>query len=190
VPTSAAAAAVPSSTRAKPKSTLPGQVQNTILSLSAAHIPSASKLALERRAAQQVRRNKEEREDKARVKDVIEGWAPDATLGPIGAQEFERSLRKTAQRGGMLCLYKTQTRLPLRRTSKRCSTSNVPVIKLFNAIIAASKANEEAETDQPLHVRAGIKNEPKSKKEKDNLLGRAGKEGLTKESFLDMVRHG
>jgi hypothetical protein len=42
---------------------------------------------------------KQEREDRARVKDVIEGWASNGD-GTPGGQEWERGLRKVAQRGG------------------------------------------------------------------------------------------
>lgn len=40
-----------------------------------------------------------ERLDRARVRDVVEGWVP-APGAEMGSQEFERALRKTAQRGG------------------------------------------------------------------------------------------
>lgn len=65
-----------------------------------------------------------------------------------------------------------------------------PVIKLFNAILVASKTAEEATTS--LSARAGVKDEkPKGKKEKDNIMGRGGKAApLTQESFLDLVRKG
>lgn len=43
-----------------------------------------------------MKRAKVEREEKARVVDVMEGWGH----GEVGAQEFERGLRKVAQRGG------------------------------------------------------------------------------------------
>ncbi len=40
---------------------------------------------------------KEEKLDRARVRDVLEGWnGPDGQ----GSQDFERGLRKVAQRGG------------------------------------------------------------------------------------------
>jgi hypothetical protein len=57
--------------------------------------PSRSALALERRAEEAVKKAKVERVEKARVTDVMEGWAQ-----PGGSQEFERGLRKVAQRGG------------------------------------------------------------------------------------------
>ncbi|ORX36949.1 Rrp15p-domain-containing protein [Kockovaella imperatae] len=136
---------------------------NPILSLS--HIklpPSKATLSLERRAARKVKQEKEEKEDRARVRDVVEGWtAADGT----GGMEFEKGLRKVAQKG---------------------------VIKLFNAILAASKASESAPLT--LAAKAGVKEDKGRRKEKDNVLGRGGKigegKGLTSESFLDMVRNG
>jgi hypothetical protein len=50
---------------------------------------------LERKAEEAVKKAKTERVEKARVKDVMEGWQQ-----PGGSQEFERGLRKVAQRGG------------------------------------------------------------------------------------------
>ncbi|KAK8858936.1 hypothetical protein IAR55_003167 [Kwoniella newhampshirensis] len=131
--------------------------QQPILALSAHKPPTKASVSLEAKARKQVRVDKLEKEDKARVKDVIEGWATG------GGQEFERGLRKVAQRG---------------------------VIKLFNAILLASKNAEEATTS--LSAQAKLKPDgPKNKKEKDNILGRGGKEDvLTKETFLDMVRKG
>lgn len=64
------------------------------------------------------------------------------------------------------------------------------VIKLFNAILVASKNAEEAAVT--LSQKAGVKPEaPRNKKERDNILGRGAREDvLTKESFLDLVRKG
>jgi hypothetical protein len=103
----------------------------------------------------------------------MEGWAQ-----PGGSQEFERGLRKVAQRGGMF--YSEHTRGYLADYSI--------VIKLFNAILSASKVNEEGQ--QALADQVGFKDEKTKRKEKDNILGRGGKEVLTKENFLDMVRNG
>lgn len=74
-----------------------------ILALSKAKLPpTATTEKLERQAARAVKREKEEKEDRARVKDVVEGWSHSgAKEGEvIGGQEFEKGLRKTAQRGG------------------------------------------------------------------------------------------
>jgi hypothetical protein len=50
---------------------------------------------LERKAEEAVKKAKTDRVEKARVVDVMEGWQQ-----PGGSQEFERGLRKVAQRGG------------------------------------------------------------------------------------------
>jgi hypothetical protein len=92
----------------KPKSKKPKPTPNPsqpILSLSSAKPPpSKSTLSIERRAARLVKVEKAEKEDRARVRDVVEGWAPPSELG-VGGMEFEKGLRKTAQRGGELSLY-------------------------------------------------------------------------------------
>lgn len=81
-----------------------GQPQNNILSLS--HIkapPSRAAENLERKAKRHIQALKMEKEDKARVRDVVEGWAARHVEGGpevLGGQEFEKGLRKTAQRGG------------------------------------------------------------------------------------------
>ncbi|KLT38481.1 hypothetical protein CC85DRAFT_331573 [Cutaneotrichosporon oleaginosum] len=133
-----------------------------ILALSAKPLPpSMAEERLERRAARALKAEREARLDRARVRNVLEGWVPADGAG-VGSQEFERGLRKTAQRG---------------------------VIKLFNAILVASK-NAEAQATT-LAQKAGVKPEaPKNKREKDNILGRGGQETLTKEGFLDLVRRG
>jgi hypothetical protein len=117
----------------KPKSSI-----NPILSLSAASAlpPSTKQIKLERQAKRQLKQEKMDRKDKARIKDVLEGWAPRPVLvvkpakegeerkadkkegkkdafgkvKPVvqegveilapGGQEWERGLRKVAQRGG------------------------------------------------------------------------------------------
>ena len=83
-----------------------GQPQSNILSLS--HIkapPSRAAENLERKAKRHIHALKMEKEDKARVRDVVEGWAARHVEGQaevLGGQEFEKGLRKTAQRGGEL----------------------------------------------------------------------------------------
>jgi hypothetical protein len=64
----------------------------------------------------------------------------------------------------------------------------IPVIKLFNAILSASRATEEEGLQMPEPER--MQDEKTKKRQKDNILGRGGKEVLTKEGFLDMVRQG
>ncbi|WVN87244.1 uncharacterized protein L203_102421 [Cryptococcus depauperatus CBS 7841] len=130
-----------------------------ILALSAHKLPTKTSVTLEAKAKKQLKVEKEEKEDRARVKNVVEGWSGDSV---VGGQEFERNLRKTAQKG---------------------------VVKLFNAILVASKTAEAAQT--ALADKARVRPEAAKKKEKDNILGRGGKEDvLTKESFLEMVRKG
>lgn len=71
-----------------------------ILALSAKRLPpSMAEERLERRAARALKAEREERLDRARIRDVLEGWVPADGAG-VGSQEFERGLRKTAQRGG------------------------------------------------------------------------------------------
>nr|XP_019010697.1 uncharacterized protein I206_03999 [Kwoniella pini CBS 10737]OCF49478.1 hypothetical protein I206_03999 [Kwoniella pini CBS 10737] len=137
------------------------QQQQPILALSSSKPPTKSSVSIEAKARKQLKIEKEEKQDKARIQDIVEGWS--GGDGVIGGQEFEKSLRKTAQRG---------------------------VIKLFNAILLASKNSEAAMTS--LSAQAKLKPEVGKRKEKDNILGRGGKneDVLTKESFLDMVRKG
>jgi len=77
---------------------------SAILSLSHSRPPpSRSAEILERKAKRHLQVLKEEKEDRARVRDVVEGWAarPIGVNGEVvGGQEFEKGLRKTAQRGG------------------------------------------------------------------------------------------
>lgn len=104
-------------------------VKNPILSLSNRRLPpSRAALSLERRAVRQLKQEKEERLDRARIRDVMEGWGPrevlvnvvgtgsETRVGPggkkgaegkkvkevvaPGGQEWERGLRKVAQKGG------------------------------------------------------------------------------------------
>lgn len=57
------------------------------------------------------------------------------------------------------------------------------MVKLFNAINQAAAASQPAS--------AAPETERRSKKEKDNVLGRGGKEDrLTREGFLDMIKAG
>lgn len=84
--------------------------KEAILSLSQAKPPpSRNSENLERKAKRHLQALKEEKEDKARIRNVVEGWAATTLETPsgqvvVGGQEFEKSLRKTAQRGGELIL--------------------------------------------------------------------------------------
>jgi hypothetical protein len=89
----------------------PAGAGGAILSLSRTDLPpSKAQVSLERKARRQIKVAKEEKEDRARVRNIIEGWA-EAPLGlegtsvdkdgkAVSGQEFEKGLRKTAQRGG------------------------------------------------------------------------------------------
>lgn len=158
-----------------------------ILALSAKPLPpSMAEEKLERRAARALKAEQAERLDRARVRNVLEGWTPAEGAG-MGSQEFERALRKTAQRGGECIRNVVQEGDGAEQVME--TTQLTPVIKLFNAILVASKNAEVAATT--LAQKAGIKPEAaKNRKEKDNILGRAGQETLTKEGFLDLVRRG
>ncbi|KAJ9098868.1 hypothetical protein QFC19_006206 [Naganishia cerealis] len=157
-PAQAASVEEPSAKRQKPAKTLkPGA--NPILALSSRPLPPSSTAeALERKAKRALKAEEKERQDRARVKNVIEGWG--ATVdGAPGGQEWERGLRKVAQRG---------------------------VIKLFNAILQASASHQTDAATLALDA-----TNKRKKKEKDNVLGRGGKEDrLTKEGFLDLIKSG
>ena len=90
----------------KAKATAPAAASATSAILSLSHArppPSRSAENLERKAKKHLQVLKEEKEDRARVRDVVEGWAakPIGVNGEVvGGQEFEKGLRKTAQRGG------------------------------------------------------------------------------------------
>ncbi|KAG7562894.1 hypothetical protein FFLO_01723 [Filobasidium floriforme] len=175
---------------------------NPILALSAASAlpPTTKQIKIERLAKRQLKQEKIERKDRARVKDVLEGWGPRAivvvnhdkkaevkdegkkagqkgkgkgkgnnslvqegveVMAP-GGQEWERGLRKVAQRG---------------------------VIKLFNAIVVASSNHTAPLAKDKIDA---AHNDKKSKKsDKDNILGRGGKKDdvLTKEGFLGMLKN-
>lgn len=68
------------------------------------------------------------------------------------------------------------------------------MIKLFNAILTASRMDEANAPDDPAAViaktaeAAGVKGY--GKKDKGNIMGRGNREELTKEGFLDLVKRG
>lgn len=132
------------STDSKPPKSEP----NPILALSAASAlpPSTKQIKIERQAKRQLKQEKVERKDRARVKDVLEGWGPRAivvvnhdkkaeikdekkkgkgngkgtslvqegveVMAP-GGQEWERGLRKVAQRGGQWTAFLHFASLPV-----------------------------------------------------------------------------
>jgi hypothetical protein len=72
------------------------------------------------------------------VRNVLEGWAPDVAVGQ-GSQEFERGLRKVAQRGGESSISSVEclcgavyTAASLGRPSMRTQTRS-PDLVLFSA---------------------------------------------------------
>lgn len=74
---------------------------NPILALSQKALPpSAAKVSLERKAKRVLKVQKMEKQDRARIRNVLEGWGPRIEAGVPGGQEWERGLRKVAQRGG------------------------------------------------------------------------------------------
>lgn len=98
-PSKGASTEEPSAKKQKPAKTLKAG-ENPILALSSRPLPRSSTAeALERKAKRAVKAEEKERQDRARVKNVIEGWGPTAEGAP-GGQEWERGLRKVAQRGG------------------------------------------------------------------------------------------
>lgn len=67
------------------------------------------------------------------------------------------------------------------------------VIKLFNAILTASRENgtPDAVASTTLAKSAALSGvKGYGKKDKDNILGRGNKEELTKEGFLELVKKG
>lgn len=79
------------------------QVQSAnILALAPSIKKTISARALESRARRVLQKSREDKEDKGRVRDVIGGWA--GREDGIGGQEWERKLRKTAQKGGQSLL--------------------------------------------------------------------------------------
>jgi hypothetical protein len=117
---------------------------------------------LELRAKKVLQIEKKEKEDKARIKDVIGGWGG----------ESERALRKVAQRGGMSWYIFVRPLL----------TNEPIVVKLFNVIqqsqtsvsAAADKVKSNRGTGKPT-LAAPVVDSKRGKGKKDNIIGR-GKE--------------
>jgi hypothetical protein len=107
-PSSSNSTPLPSSTTAantalnrsqKPSKRTTSQIQSSnILSLA----PSIKKTLNARQLEQKARRvldvTRKEREDKGRITDVLEGWG--GREDGVGGQDWERTLRKVAQKGG------------------------------------------------------------------------------------------
>ncbi|KAF8140334.1 hypothetical protein EV363DRAFT_1312241 [Boletus edulis] len=103
-----------------------------LLSLKPSVARQKNDAKLELEAKKVIHIERKEREERGRIRDVIGGWGG----------ESERSLRKVAQRGGMLDVIAPRT-LMSSLTSFMCL-----VVKLFNTIqqsqLAAAAAEEEA----------------------------------------------
>ena len=216
--TTAAGDTEPSAGDSKPSKT----PVNPILSLSAASAlpPSTKEIRLERLAKRQLKQDKLEKKDRARVKDVIEGWGPRNVVvvnhdkkEPVkdeaqkkgkgkgkgksslvqegvevmapGGQEWERGLRKVAQRGGEL---QSPSRIDGFHGAYSCQFDPA-VIKLFNAILVASNTHSAPLAKDKID--ASHKDKKGKKADKDNILGRGAKrdDTLTKEGFLGMLKN-
>jgi hypothetical protein len=92
-------APAPSEKKKSKKSKTNSELQSSnILSLAPSIKKTISARQLEARAKKVLAVNRQEKEDKGRVKDVIGGWG--GREDGVGGQEWERSLRKVAQKGG------------------------------------------------------------------------------------------
>ena len=88
-----------SSSKKSKKSKSNSELQSSnILSLAPSIKKTISARQLETRARKVLLVSRQEKEDKGRVKDVIGGWG--GREDGVGGQEWERSLRKVAQKGG------------------------------------------------------------------------------------------
>ncbi|KAF9015075.1 Rrp15p-domain-containing protein [Cyathus striatus] len=160
----------------KIRATAPSAFGATLQSLLSTDAPSALPLSLkpsiarkrndeklELKAKKVLQVEKKEKEDKGRIKNVIGGWGG----------ESERTLRKVAQRG---------------------------VVKLFNAIqqSQANAANLAEETKAsrgkgkptlPAPI-IDSKGKGKTRKDKDNIIGRGKDSAVDKDDFFNMIRSG
>lgn len=89
---------------------------------------------------------KVERVERARVTDVMEGWGQ-----PGGSQEFERGLRKVAQRGGefrspFLCFF-SPSHAPL---SMLVWHRLAATLILGSALVSISRTNADENSDQAI----------------------------------------
>jgi len=115
---------------------------------------------LELRAKKILQLEKKEKEDKARVKDVIGGWGG----------ESERALRKVAQRG-VVKLF------------------NVIQQSQISVSAAADKAKANRGTGKPT-LAAPVIDSKGSKSKKDNIIGRGKESTVDKDDFFNMIRAG
>ncbi|KAF9568478.1 hypothetical protein CPC08DRAFT_654746 [Agrocybe pediades] len=118
---------------------------------------------LESRAKKVLQIEKKEKEDKARVKDVIGGWGG----------ESERALRKVAQRG-VVRLF------------------NVIQQSQASATAATEELKAQRGTGKPTLPAPAIEtSKGKNKgKNKDNIIGRGKESTVDKDDFFNMIRSG
>ncbi|CAA7258655.1 unnamed protein product [Cyclocybe aegerita] len=117
---------------------------------------------LELRAKKVLQIEKKEKEDKARVKDVIGGWGG----------ESERALRKVAQRG-VVRLFNV-----IQQSQAQVATT-----------AEEAKANRGA--GKPSLPAPVVESKGKSKgKSKDNIIGRGKESTVDKDDFFNMIRSG
>lgn len=158
-------AASTAATTKKPSKASTSQVQSAnILSLAPSVRKTIAARTLESKAKRVLQVARHEKEDRGRIRDVVTGWSRE---DGIGGQEWERNLRKTAQKG---------------------------VVRLFNTILLQAEKQEEAESSgKGLKAPEPTRDPKKSlKKEKDNILGRGGKKDarVTKEGFEALLKGG
>jgi hypothetical protein len=115
---------------------------------------------LELRAKKILQIEKKEKEDKARVKDVIGGWGG----------ESERALRKVAQRG-VVKLF------------------NVIQQSQTSVSAAADKAIANRGTGKPT-LAAPVVDSKRGKGKKDNIIGRGKESTVDKDDFFNMIKAG
>jgi hypothetical protein len=149
----------------KPSKASTSQVQSTnILSLAPSVRKTIAARTLESKAKRVLQVARHEKEDRGRIRDVVTGWSRE---DGIGGQEWERNLRKTAQKG---------------------------VVRLFNTILLQAEKQEEAESSSKGLKAPEPTRDPKKslRKEKDNILGRGGKKDarVTKEGFEALLKGG
>ncbi|KAL7415917.1 Rrp15p-domain-containing protein [Mrakia frigida] len=164
--TSKHAPAADASSKKSKKSKSNSELQSSnILSLAPSIKKTISARQLETRARKVLLVTRQEKEDKGRVKDVIGGWG--GREDGVGGQEWERSLRKVAQKG---------------------------VVRLFNTILLSASQSETAGSNSKRLDAPEPLPDPKKKKEKDNILGRGGRNldggRVTKEGFEALLKGG
>ncbi|KAI6108404.1 Rrp15p-domain-containing protein [Pisolithus croceorrhizus] len=161
----------------KRRATGPSQFGTILQSLLETETPSALPLSLkpsiarqrndarlELKARKMIQVERKEKEDRGRIRDVIEGW---------GA-ESERSLRKVAQRGVVKLFNSIQ----------QSQTA---------AAAAEAEALGARGTGKPALPAPTLDSRDKGKrknKQKDNLIGRGKESTVDKDSFFDLIRSG